>query len=98
MAEDDTEGSAEDTAVTIVVLSNDPYPESRKDRLTVSVVRQPLRGTVVVNPPENVAPPRRTITYTLKPTTTAPTTSPTSSLTPMASAPMRRRSRCRSTT
>ena len=52
----------EDTELTIEVLANDSDPEDAKSALTVSVVRGPARGMVVVN--DAVDPDEPTITYT----------------------------------
>ena len=60
-ADDAPLGFDEDTAATIDVLANDSDPEDAKSALTVSVVSEPARGMVVVNP---AATPRPTITYT----------------------------------
>ena len=65
VAEDDNQGLVEDTTATITVLSNDPYFEFEKELLTLSVVRQPMRGTVEVIPAHPADPnPRAVITYT----------------------------------
>ena len=61
-ADDAPLGFDEDTAATIDVLANDSDPEDAKSALTVSVVRGPARGMVVVN--DAVDPDEPTITYT----------------------------------
>ena len=65
VAEDDFAQFDEDTPATIDVLANDSDPEDAKSALTVSVVRGPARGTVVVN--DAVDPDEPTITYTPQP-------------------------------
>ena len=60
-ADDAPLGFDEDTAATIDVLANDSDPEDAKSALTVSVVRGPARGMVVVN--DAVDPDEPTITY-----------------------------------
>ena len=62
VAQDDHTLFDEDTAIEIDVLDNDSDPEDAKSALTVSVVRRPARGMVVVN--DAVDPDRPTITYT----------------------------------
>ena len=54
-AVNDSATTAEDTPVTITVLSNDSDPDG--DALSVSSVTQPLHGTVAINP-------NGTVTYT----------------------------------
>ena len=89
VAVDDAYQGYEDEALKIDPLANDRDPEDGLDTLTLSVVRPPAWGTLVMNAPVN-AGDRPTITYTtqLNSTSTEPTASATGSVTPVASPPM----------